>query len=255
MRRIFYCPIQFRRYHGIAPEDLKHEDLEDWEYDEMEDTEAFGEIAQAEVQRLAREIQGIRALPKGLGFSTEVFDSRIWLKAEVQAPAGVTEDALRETLALAIADGALNCGAYADGEDSVLAAFSPYEAFNQTSCAGPYYEENCILTEYEAMNRLLGPLDIHISPDFQCDQTGGFPTSLCVSWDKGKAWLALNESIIMDRDEMELEYYRDLCADFGVRSCYDEEGFNQILKSLGEDAYQTAYLPAAEEGEQYEHSF
>ena len=206
MRRIFYCPIQFRRYHGIAPEDLKHEDLEDWEYDEMEDTEAFGEIAQAEVQRLAREIQGIRDLPKGLGFSTEVFDSRIWLKAE-------------------------------------------------TSCAGPYYEENCILTEYEAMNRLLGPLDIHISPDFQCDQTGGFPTSLCVSWDKGKAWLALNESIIMDRDEMELEYYRDLCADFGVRSCYDEEGFNQILKSLGEDAYQTAYLPAAEEGEQYEHSF
>lgn len=255
MRRIFYCPIQFRRYHGIAPEDLKHEDLEDWEYDEMEDTEAFGEIAQAEVQRLAREIQGIRDLPKGLGFSTEVFDSRIWLKAEVQAPAGVTEDALRETLALAIADGALNCGAYADGEDSVLAAFSPYEAFNQTSCAGRYYEENCILTEYEAMNRLLGPLDIHISPDFQCDQTGGFPTSLCVSWDKGKAWLALNESIIMDRDEMELEYYRDLCADFGVRSCYDEEGFNQILKSLGEDAYQTAYLPAAEEGEQYEHSF
>ena len=59
----------------------------------------------------------------------------------------------------------------------------------------------------------------------------------------------------MDRDEMELEYYRDLCADFGVRCCYDEEGFNQILKSLGEDAYQTAYLPAAEEGEQYEHSF
>ena len=78
MRRIFYCPIQFRRYHGIAPEDLKHEDLEDWEYDEMEDTEAFGEIAQAEVQRLAREIQGIRDLPKGLGFSTEVFDSRFW---------------------------------------------------------------------------------------------------------------------------------------------------------------------------------
>ena len=53
----------------------------------------------------------------------------------------------------------------------------------------------------------------------------------------------------------ELEYYRDLCADFGVRSCYDEEGFNQILKSHGEDAYQTAYLPEAEEGEQYEHSF
>ena len=97
MRRIFYCPIQFRRYHGIAPEDLKHEDLEDWEYDEMEDTEAFGEIAQAEVQRLAREIQGIRDLPKGLGVSTEVFDSRIWLKAEVQAPAGVLVHITKKT--------------------------------------------------------------------------------------------------------------------------------------------------------------
>ena len=43
MRRIFYCPIQFRRYHGITPEDLKHEDLENWEYDEIEDTAALGE--------------------------------------------------------------------------------------------------------------------------------------------------------------------------------------------------------------------
>ncbi len=24
-------------------------------------------------------------------------------------------------------------------------------------------------------------VDIHTSPDFQCDQTDGFPTSLCVS--------------------------------------------------------------------------
>lgn len=157
MRRIFYCPIQFRRYHGIAPEDLKHEDLEDWEYDEMEDTEAFGEIAQAEVQRLAREIQGIRDLPKGLGFSTEVFDSRIWLKAEVQAPAGVTEDALRETLALAIADGALNCGAYwvsyaksyAQGVGLALDSGAVY-CWDNPITAGSH----CIYLERDITNRL-----------------------------------------------------------------------------------------------------
>ena len=32
-------------------------------------------------------------------------------------------------------------------------------------------------------------LMIHVSPDFQCDQTLGFPTSLCVCWEQGKAWL------------------------------------------------------------------
>lgn len=91
--------------------------------------------------------------------------------------------------------------------------------------------------------------DVHISPDFQCDQTGGFPASLCVNWEEGKAWLELNENLIMDRDEMELNYYRQLCADFGVRDCQDEERFNSILRSLGEDAIQSAELPVEEEGE------
>ena len=54
--------------------------------------------------------------------------------------------------------------------------------------------------------------EVYTSPDFQCDQTGGFPTSLCVCWEKQKAWLELNESLLMDRDDMELGYYRDLCA-------------------------------------------
>lgn len=26
--------------------------------------------------------------------------------------------------------------------------------------------------------------EVYTSPDFQCDQTGGFPTSLCVCWEK-----------------------------------------------------------------------
>ncbi len=33
--------------------------------------------------------------------------------------------------------------------------------------------------------------EVYTSPDFQCDQTGGFPTSLCVCWEKQKAWLEL----------------------------------------------------------------
>lgn len=90
-------------------------------------------------------------------------------------------------------------------------------------------------------------LEIYTSPDFQCDQTGGFPTSLCVSWEHEVAWLKLNENLIMDRDEMELDYYRQLCAEFGIRTCCDNEQFNELLKELGEDAYNTAYLPDEDE--------
>lgn len=85
-------------------------------------------------------------------------------------------------------------------------------------------------------------LDIYTSPDFQCDQTGGFPTSLCVCFEKGLAWLELNENLLMNKDDMELDYYRQLCADYGFRLCCDNEQFNELLKQLGEDAYNTAYL-------------
>ena len=84
--------------------------------------------------------------------------------------------------------------------------------------------------------------EVYTSPDFQCDQTGGFPTLLCVCWEQGKAWLELNENILMDRDDMELGYYRDLCADYGIRSCCDTEDFNRLLRGLGEDAVRTAEL-------------
>ena len=45
----------------------------------------------------------------------------------------------------------------------------------------------------KAVDRIIEDEDtlmIHVSPDFQCDQTLGFPTSLCVCWEQGKAWLA-----------------------------------------------------------------
>ena len=42
--------------------------------------------------------------------------------------------------------------------------------------------------------------EVYTSPDFQCDQTGGFPTSLCVCWEKQKAWLELNDNMITAAD-------------------------------------------------------
>lgn len=90
-------------------------------------------------------------------------------------------------------------------------------------------------------------VDIYVSPDFQCDQTGGFPTSLCVCWDKGKAWLCLNESLIGDGEDV--SEYKQLCADFGIRKCEDTEDFNRLLRGLGEDAYESAYIPDEDEDE------
>ena len=87
--------------------------------------------------------------------------------------------------------------------------------------------------------------DIHTSPDFQCDQTGGFPTSLCACFEKGMAWLTLNAHLAPDG--VDIAAYEQLCADYGIRLCCDAEQYNELLKDLGEDAYNTAYLP--EDGE------
>ena len=105
------------------------------------------------------------------------------------------------------------------------------------------YDE--LLDQLEQINEDTDALDLYVSPDFQCTQTGGFPTSLCVNWDKGKAWLQLNDYV--DKDGVDVAYYEQLCADFGIRNCNDIEQFNQILSSLGEDARLTAYIPEEDE--------
>ena len=97
-----------------------------------------------------------------------------------------------------------------------------------------------ILEKYDAVN-------IYTSPDFQCEQTSGFPCSLCVCWDKGKAWLELNSTMIADGEDV--SYYEQCCADFGIRDCYDQQQYNDILKSLGKEAYDNAMLPDDDEGE------
>ena len=87
--------------------------------------------------------------------------------------------------------------------------------------------------------------EVYTSPDFQCDQTGGFPTSLCVCWEQNKAWLSLNRMMIEDGQDLSL--YEQMCADYGIRNCCDAEQYNELLKGLGEDAYNTAYLPGESE--------
>ncbi len=95
--------------------------------------------------------------------------------------------------------------------------------------------------------KLLAGEDVHVSPNFQCDQTGGYPVSLCVNWEEGKAWLKLNDSLA--RDGEDLSSYERLCADWGIRACESTEDFNRLLEELGEDAFHSAYLPEENEGE------
>lgn len=92
-------------------------------------------------------------------------------------------------------------------------------------------------------------VDIYTSPDFQSDQTEGFPVSLCVCFEKGMAWLELNEALVMDRDEKEMHYYRNCCAGWGIRDCWDKEQWNTLIHSLGEDAVQSAELPIEDDEE------
>lgn len=96
---------------------------------------------------------------------------------------------------------------------------------------------------------------VYTSPDFQCDQTGGFPTSLCVSWEQGKAWLELNER--MNTEVYNMASFERGCVQFGIRNCNDTETFNSLLKALGEDAIQNAEIYdetviCTDENEEYE---
>ena len=110
-----------------------------------------------------------------------------------------------------------------------------------------------MMTVQEYQNQLDELLDgmsiaqLHVSPDFLCNQTEGFPTVLCVLWDQGKAWIAIYEDLVMDRDETELNYYRSRCAEFGLRDCRSVSDFNALLEEAEERearrVYHKIYLP------------
>jgi hypothetical protein len=82
--------------------------------------------------------------------------------------------------------------------------------------------------------------NIYTSPDFQSDQTEGFPASLCWDWDENKAWLELNDSLAESGED--LSHYEQLCRDFGERPCFDADDFNALLEELGEDAVRNATI-------------
>ena len=89
--------------------------------------------------------------------------------------------------------------------------------------------------------------DIYSGADFGCEQTGGFPTLLCWNKDENKAWLEPNTSF-GDDSEGAKQCLRD-CADWGVRSCFSWEDYNDLLKSIGEEAYENAAVPLDDEDE------
>ena len=97
--------------------------------------------------------------------------------------------------------------------------------------------------------------NIECRADFQCDQTEGFPTSLVMNWTQNTAFLELNESLVLDRDEMELDYYKQLCKDWGIRPCHSEEDYNELLKSLDDEAYENAAFDLSENEQSFKMEF
>jgi hypothetical protein len=89
----------------------------------------------------------------------------------------------------------------------------------------------------------------YVSPDFQSDQTEGFPASLCWDKNRGVAFLMLNES--MAEDDTDMAHYEQLCEKFGSRPCDCRVNFNALLERLGDDAVDSAWLPDEDESEEY----
>ena len=102
------------------------------------------------------------------------------------------------------------------------------------------------LKELDKLLEGVGSNDYYSSPEFQCDESGGFPVSLCVHWGKKKAWLEPNRKL-SEEDSSLVKKVMDGIADFGIRNCADEEDWNNILKALGDDAYESAYLAPSED--------
>lgn len=97
------------------------------------------------------------------------------------------------------------------------------------------------------LSQVSDPDSLYVSPDFQCDQTGGYPTSLMANWAENKAWLELNDTLAQEGDD--LTPYEQLCADWGIRDCWDVEDYNAMVMSLGEDAMDNATIyPDEDEG-------
>ena len=92
--------------------------------------------------------------------------------------------------------------------------------------------------------------DVHISPDFQCDQTSGYPTVL--AWNKDNGTAILQPAPVFDDDSKESKQCLRECADWGVHPCASWEDYNGLLESIGEDAYYNAAVSLDDEDEDEE---
>jgi hypothetical protein len=97
----------------------------------------------------------------------------------------------------------------------------------------------------ESLEETASISDLHTSPDFQCDLTGGYPTVLV--WNKDNSTAILEPAPAFDDDSEGARQCQRNCADWGVRSCADWQDYNDLLESIGEEAYANAAV--LDEGE------
>ena len=89
--------------------------------------------------------------------------------------------------------------------------------------------------------------DLHISPDFQCDTTNGYPTVMV--WNKAEGTAILQQSPAFDDDSEEAKQCLRDCANWGVRPCANWQDYNDLLESIGEEAFENAAVPLDYEDE------
>lgn len=82
--------------------------------------------------------------------------------------------------------------------------------------------------------------DIYESGDFQCDQTGGFPTMLVCNLIDCVAWLEISER--MAESQEQIDTYTAMAAEWGFHDCCNAEDFNNLLEELGKDAIDLASI-------------
>ena len=75
----------------------------------------------------------------------------------------------------------------------------------------------------------------------------GHTVTVWSCFEKEIAWLEPNTRIADENTN--IHKIREMCADFGIKKCVDAEQYNGILKDLGEDAYDTAFIPTDNGGQ------
>ena len=157
------------------------------------------------------------------------------------------EDSMRGTVVAVDSIGTIHCSFDNGRQLGIIPGEDSFRALTEAELS---QERNAALLhefrkETEALSEEKDFDSLDTSPDFQCDQTGGYPTSLTVNWAARKVWLELDESMAGSGDN--LTPYELGCAEWGIRNCRDIEEYNALVSSLGEDAIENATLCMDEE--------